>query len=98
VGAVSDDSDDDDLALPEADPAPRVTPGFASWAERRHGGPPPYEESDEQADARRRVRGEADAELYERRRKRIARIAVRRVAAEERAVKARLDQRWRGAP
>lgn len=97
---MSDDADDDDhdLALPEPDPAPSVRPGLASWAERRHGGPPPYEESDEQADARRRVRGEADADFYERRRKRIARIAVRREAAEKRATERRLADRWRVAP
>jgi hypothetical protein len=84
------DSDDDDLAIPEADPAPRVTPGSASWAERTGTGAPPYEESREQLWAKWKARilaatPEVREVHLEARRKRLARIAQRREAAAHRA-------------
>ena len=100
---MSDDADDDDLALPEANAAPPETPGSASWGERTGDGAPPYEESLGQLIARWRARlaamgADAREVRLEARRKRMARIAQRRDAAAERAAKARLDQRWRSAP
>lgn len=87
---------DDALEFPEPDPSPRQSPrqspGFASWAERYGGAPPPYEESREQVDARRVCRGQADQDSVERRRKRVARIAKRREAAAQRALARRYDE------
>ncbi len=90
--SATDDSDDDAPELPEPEPRRPESPGFASWAERRDGVPPPYEESAEQVEARRRYRAEADLESVERRRKRIARIAKRREAAAVRALARRFDE------
>jgi len=88
--SATGDPSDDALELPEPEPrAPRQSPGFASWAERYGGAPPPYEESDEQIDARRRCRYEADLPAVERRRKRLARIAQRR---ERRALSQKFDR------
>lgn len=103
MSVADDDSDDDTPDLPEPDPPARTTPGSASWAERLGDGVPPYEESREQVWAKWKAAilsapPEVREARLEARRKRLARVAQRRAAAEERAQKARLDAKWRGAP
>lgn len=94
------DDDADGPDLPEVDPAPRVTPGSASWAERAGDGPPPYEESADQTYAKWRARlmgapiVERDG-LLERRRKRKARIALLRDERAQERERKRLGERWR---
>lgn len=89
--SATGDPSDDAIELPEPEPLPRQSPGFASWAGSRDNGPPPYEESREQVDARRVYRGQADVDSIERRRRRVARIAQRREAAAMRALARRYE-------
>ncbi len=92
MSAAADDSDDDALALPEPEPRPSQSPGLARWTGTRDNGPPPYEDSSDQIDARRCARFEADVPSVERRRLRIARIAKRREAAAQRALARGFDE------
>lgn len=94
---MSDDADDDDLALPEADATPPETPGSASWADRADGRAPPFEESLGQLRARWKARllgmtAEVREVHLEARRKRLARIAQAREAAAQRALARRYDE------
>lgn len=94
------DDDADGPDLPEVDPAPRVTPGSASWAERAGDGPPPYEESAAQTYAKWRARFvsasiEAREAMIEARRKRKARIAQREAARAQERDRKRLGERWK---
>ena len=89
------DDDDDGPGLPEPGASAPQHPGFASWTGTRDNGPPPYEESLAQVEARMRYRAEADIESVDRRRKRKARVAQRAAAAERRATERRLGERWR---
>lgn len=90
--SATDDSDDDAPELPEPEPLPSRSPGFVTWSGPLDNGPPPYEESADQIDARRCCRFAADLPSVERRRLRIQRIARRREAAAQRALARRYDE------
>lgn len=90
--SATGDDDADGPELPEPEPSPPKSPGFAHWSGTRDNGPPPYEESEAEIDARRRYRFEADLASVERRRLRLARIAKRREAAAQRALAKRYDE------
>lgn len=94
---MSDDDSDDAPDLPEPEPARPVTPGSASWADRTDGRAPPFEESRDQNYARWKARilgmtAEVREVHLEARRKRLARIAQRREAADKRALARRYDE------
>lgn len=97
AGEPSYEDSDDVPVIPEPEPdrLPERRVGFASWTGTRDNGPPPYEESIAQVETRMRYRAEADIESVERRRKRKARVAQRADAAERRAEKARIEEKWR---
>ena len=88
TGGPSDDAPE----LPEPEPVPSQSPGFVTWTGTRDNGPPPYEESSAQIDARRCCRFAADLPSVERRRLRIQRIAKRREAAAQRALARGFDE------